>query len=56
MKNYIHWLKLWFISTFLVLLVISIVNAIVDPYGYFSREDKYLANISRESKPNIIKT
>ena len=50
------WLKLLFMILFAITLSIGIFNYYIDPYGYFSRENKFINNITRVNKPEILNT
>jgi len=39
-----------------IFITVGVFNAIIDPYGYFSREHKYVKNLTRISKPVILNT
>ena len=49
-KKYI--LKI-FLSFFLVLFLISTINYLIDPYGYQSRDDKFIKNLTMFNMPNV---
>lgn len=50
--------KTWIYTLFIILgsiaLFLGMFNYAVDPYGYFSRQDKYIKNLTRISKPEIL--
>lgn len=49
-----RWIKKWFQILFILVAIIFMFNYIVDPYGYFSRENKFINNLTRTTKPEIL--
>ena len=47
-----HILKI-FLSFLLTLFLFSVMNYLIDPYGYQSRDDKFVKNLTMFNKPNI---
>ena len=47
-----HILKI-FLSFLLTLFLFSVMNYLIDPYGYQSRDDKFVKNLSMFNKPNV---
>jgi len=50
---YKKYLKKIFFYFFLVLFLISTLNYIIDPYGYQSRDGKFVKNLTMFNKPNV---
>ena len=49
-----RWLIIFSILSILLIILLSSLNYIIDPYGYQTREDKYIINLSRINKPQIL--
>jgi len=49
-----RWVKIWFLMITFISVFIGSFNYIVDPYGYFSRKDKYIQNLTRVNKAEIL--
>ena len=47
-----HILKI-FLSFLLTLFLFSVMNYLIDPYGYQSRDDKFIKNLTMFNKPNV---
>ena len=50
---YKKYLKQIFLYFFLALFFISALNYIIDPYGYQSRDGKFVKNLTMYNKPNV---
>ena len=48
-----HILKI-FLSFLLTLFLFSVMNYLIDPYGYQSRDDKFVKNLTMFNKPNVV--
>ena len=48
-----HILK-FFLSFLLTLFLFSLMNYLIDPYGYQSRDDKFVKNLTMFNKPNVV--
>ena len=51
---YYSYIKKLFICTFIFIVLILSFNYIIDPYGYNSRDNKFVKNLSMTNKPQVV--
>jgi len=50
------WIRIWFIIIIIIIPIVGGFNYVVDPYGYFNRNNKYSSSLTRINKPNVLNT
>ena len=50
------WVGIWFVITIFSIFIIGAFNYIIDPYGYFSTQNKYSFFLTRINKPTVLNT